>query len=184
MSGAGGAERVVSNLANRFAKESYEVLLATEWYGENEFQIDREVRRVHVGLREGDDRKPRIAQFFLRVKYLREFIKKERPDILIAFAQRANYRALMAAPGTKIPVMISIRTDPVGHYDALSDKIQIPLLFPRAAGCVFQTEGQREFFAPYLQKNSRIILNPIHDKYIGVTEPEKRKKKWFSPADW
>ena len=52
----GGAERVVSNLANRFAKESYEVLLATEWYGENEFQIDREVRRVHVGLREGDDR--------------------------------------------------------------------------------------------------------------------------------
>ena len=44
-------------------------------------------------------------------------------------------------------------------------------MFPRAAGCVFQTEGQREFFAPYLQKNSRIILNPIHDKYIGVTEP-------------
>lgn len=74
----GGAERVVSNLANRFAKEGYEVLLATEWYGENEFQIDREVRRVHVGLREGDNRKPRIAQFFLRVKYLREFIKKER----------------------------------------------------------------------------------------------------------
>ena len=34
----GGAERVVSNLANRFAKEGYEVLLATEWYGENEFQ--------------------------------------------------------------------------------------------------------------------------------------------------
>ena len=96
----GGAERVVSNLANRFAKEGYEVLLATEWYGENEFQIDREVRRVHVGLGEGDDRKPRIAQFFLRVKYLREFIK-----------------------------------------------------------------------------NSRIILNPIHDKYIGVTEPEKRKKE-------
>ena len=55
----GGAERVVSNLANRFAKEGYEVLLATEWYGENEFQIDREVRRVHVGLREGDNRKPR-----------------------------------------------------------------------------------------------------------------------------
>ena len=49
----GGAERVVSNLANRFAKEGYEVLLATEWYGENEFQIDREVRRVHVGLTAG-----------------------------------------------------------------------------------------------------------------------------------
>ncbi len=173
----GGAERVVSNLANRFAKEGYEVLLATEWYGENEFQIEKEVRRVHVGLREEDSGKNRIRQFLLRVKYLREFMKKERPDILIAFAQRANYRALMAKTGTKVPVLISIRTDPAGHYDALSDKVQIPLLFPRAAGCVFQTECQREFFVPYLQKNSKIILNPIHDKYIGVPEPEKRKKE-------
>lgn len=173
----GGAERVVSNLANQFSREGYEVLLATEWYGENEFGIEDEVRRVHVGLKEKDKKKSRIAQFLLRVKYLREFMKRERPDILIAFAQRANYRALMAAPGTKVPVLISIRTDPIGHYDALSDKIQIPVLFPRAAGCVFQTEGQREFFAPYLQKNSRIILNPIHDKYIGVPRPEKRKKE-------
>lgn len=173
----GGAERVVSNLANKFAKEGYEVLIATEWYGENEFQIEKEVKRVHVGLRDGDEQKSRITQFMLRVKYLREFMKKEKPDIVIAFAQRANYRALMASPGTGIPVLISIRTDPVGHYDAKSDKIQIPLLFPRAAGCVFQTEGQREFFAPYLQKNSRIILNPINDKYIGVPEPEKRVKE-------
>lgn len=173
----GGAERVVSNLANQFAREGYEVLLATEWYGENEFSIDREVRRVHVGLREGDEKKSRIAQFLLRVKYLREFMKTERPDILIAFAQRANYRALMAAPGTGIPVLISIRTDPVGHYDALSDKIQIPLLFPRAAGCVFQTEGQRDFFAPYLQENSRVILNPVHDKYLDVPEPVERKRE-------
>ncbi|MDE7417295.1 MAG: glycosyltransferase [Lachnospiraceae bacterium] len=173
----GGAERVVSNLANQFVKEGYEVLIATEWYGENEFQIDRRVRRVHVGLKDSDDKKNRIAQFFLRVKYLRQFMNTEKPDLLIAFAQRANYRALMASYGTNVPVMISIRTDPVGHYDAWSDKLQIPVLFPKASGCVFQTEGQKEFFAPFLQKNSRIILNPINDKYIGLPEPQHRKKE-------
>ncbi len=173
----GGAERVVSNLANQFAGEGYEVLVATEWYGKNEFSLNGSVRRVHVGLRKEDEGKNRVVQFLLRVKYLRQFMKEEKLDILIAFAQRANYRALMASPGTKVPVMISIRTDPAGHYDAWSDKIQIPLLFPRAAGCVFQTEGQREFFAPFLQKNSRVILNPLNDKYIGVPEPEKRKKE-------
>lgn len=170
----GGAERVVSNLANQFIKEGYEVFIATEWYGENEFQIDKRIRRIHVGLKEKDEKKSRIAQFLLRIRYLHAFMKKEKPDVLIAFAQRANYRALMACPGTKVPVIISIRTDPVGHYDSLSDKIQIPLLFPRAAGCVYQTKGQRDFFAPYLQEKSRIILNPIHEKYIGVPEPEKR----------
>lgn len=172
----GGAERVVTNLANQFAKNGYQVVIATEWYGENEFQPDEKVRRVHVGLKEEDQKKHRIIQFFLRVKYLKEFLKKEKPDILIPFARKAIYRGLMAAYFMKIPVLISIRTDPAGHYEEISDKIQIPLLFPRADGCVFQTEGARDFFAPRLQKNSRIILNPIHPKYIGVPMPEKRNK--------
>lgn len=172
----GGAERVVTNLANQFSQEGYEVLIATEWYGENEFQIDERIRRVHVGLSEQDEKKSRKKQFFLRVKYLRNFMKSEKPDVLIAFAQRANYRALMASFGTRVPVVISIRTNPIGHYDSLADKLQIPFLFPRAAGCVFQTEGQRDYFAPYLQKNSKVILNPLNDKYIGVAKPEKREK--------
>lgn len=172
----GGAERVVTNLAHQFAKEGYEVYIATEWQGENEFAIDSCIKRVHVGLLEKDEKKGRIIQFLLRIKYLRKFILKEKPDIVIAFAQRANYRALMASVGTKCPVIISIRTDPVGHYDALSDKIQIPLLFPRAAGCVFQTKGQQEFFPKETQKKSRIILNPINEKYLNRPKPVVRKK--------
>lgn len=172
----GGAERVVTNLANRFVEGGYEVIIATEWYGEKEFKTDKRVRRVHVGLREGDDRKHRLIQFYLRVKYLREFLRKEKPDILVPFARKALYRGLMAAYFIKIPVLISVRTDPAGHYEERSDKIQIPILFPRADGCVFQTEGAKEFFAPRLQENSRIILNPINPKYIGVPEPESRSK--------
>ena len=50
----GGAERVVTNLANQFVDNGYDVIIATEWYGENEFKTDKRVRRVHVGLRQGD----------------------------------------------------------------------------------------------------------------------------------
>lgn len=172
----GGAERVVSNLSNRFAASGYEVIIATEWQGEDEFQVSDKVRRVHVGLREEDKKKNRLVQFFLRIKYLHRFLKEEKPDILIPFARKALYRGLTAAYFIKIPVIISIRTDPVGHYDRPFDKVQIPFLFPRADGCVFQTEGAREFFAPRLQENSRVILNPLNPKYIGVPEPEKRSK--------
>ena len=172
----GGAERVVTNLANQFVENGYDVIIATEWYGENEFQTDDRVRRIHVGLTKEDEQKNRIVQFLLRVKYLRRLIKEERPDILVPFARRAIYRGLMAALFVKVPVLISIRTDPVGHYEEWSDKIQIPILFPRVDGCVFQTEGARDFFAPRLQKNSRIILNPLNPKYIGVPVPKKRNK--------
>ena len=174
--GQGGAERVVSNLANEFAGRGYRVLVATEWQEEEEFALDPRVERVHVGLRPGDEKKGRVTQFFLRVRYLREFLREHRPDVLVPFAQRANYRALMAAKGTGIPVVVCVRTDPVGHYDALSDKIQIRLLFPRAAGAVFQTGLQRAFFRPYLQENSTIILNPVNPKYFGVGRPPVRDR--------
>ena len=91
----GGAERVVTNLANQFAAGGYEVLIATEWFGVYEFLTDERVRRIHVGLREGDEKKHRLIQFYLRVKYLREFLKKEKPDILIPFARKALYLSLI-----------------------------------------------------------------------------------------
>lgn len=127
----GGAERVVSNLANQFAKEGYKVYVATEWYDKDEFELDPRVTRVHVGLREDDERKNRIVKFLLRVRYLKEFVKEYKPDVLVAFAHRANYRALMAAGNSNIPVVISIRINPIGYYDAFSDSVQIRWLFQR-----------------------------------------------------
>ncbi len=174
--GQGGAERVVSNLANQFSREGYEVVIATEWYGENEFKLEDKVRRLHVGLREQDEKKSRISKALLRVKYLRELIKKEKPDIVIGFTHKVNYRVLVSTIGIKVPVVISVRTDPVGHYDKPLDKIAIPLLYPRAAGCVFQTKGQRDFFPEYVQKKSCIILNPVNDKYLNVPKPDRREK--------
>lgn len=181
----GGAQRAVTTLANALVAEGYEVLIATEWYEEDGFALDPRVLRVHVGLREEDARKGRVQKFLLRVRYLRAFLREYQPDVLIPFAQRAIYRALMASRGLRldygtsrheVPVIVCCRTNPVGFYDHISDKLQIRWLFPRAAGAVFQTAGQREFFRPWLQENSAIILNPVNDKYIGVEAPPARDK--------
>ena len=172
----GGAERVVANLANRFAQDGFNVYVATEEYGNNEFSLDPKVKRIHVGLKEEDEKKNRIVKFLLRVKYLKSFVKEYKPDVLVAFAHRCNYRALMAAGNSNVPVVISIRINPVGYYDAFSDTVQIKWLFPKAAGCVYQTQEQKDWFKPYLQDNSRIIMNPINPKYFGNPLPEERQK--------
>ncbi len=172
----GGAERVVTTLANHFVNDGMEVVIATEWKAENEFEIDEKIRRVHVGLTAKQEEASAKLQFFMRIKNLRKFLKQERPNAVIAFAQKANYRALMATVFTNIPVIVSVRTNPYLHYVGKRDKILIPLLYPRAAGNVFQTIGAKEFFAPKIQKKSRIILNPINDKYLHIPKPEKRRK--------
>ena len=167
---------MVSNLANQFAKEGDQVIVATEWIGQNEFVLDEPVRRVIVGPEGEEEQKGRIAKAILRITKLRKFVKTEKPDVLIAFDYKASYRALAACKGVKCPVIVSVRTDPVGHYDGAKDKVLIPLLYPRANGCVFQTVGQKEFFPEYLQRRSRVILNPLNRKYEGVrqvAEPEK-----------
>ena len=172
----GGAERVVSNLANQFGMEGYEVIVATEWKGEEEFPLAPQVRREVVGPKPGDEKKSRVTQFLLRIKYLRKFLKEEQPDMVIAFMQRANYRALTATIGTKIPVIVCVRNNPSVYYSAFSDKVQIRLLFPKAAGAVFQTYQQRDFFKPYLQDNSCVILNALNDKYTNVSCPATIRK--------
>lgn len=172
----GGAERVVTTLANRLAGEGYQVLIATEWTADNEFSIDKRIKRVHVGLSGSQENASTIARFLYRIINLRAFLMKEKPDIVVAFAQKANYRALMATIFTRIPVIVSVRTNPYLHYTAASDKILIPLFYPRAAGNVFQTEEAKNFFSARIQKKSRIILNPINDKYINCPRPAQRRK--------
>lgn len=172
----GGAERVVTNLANQFVNNGYEVFIATENTGDDEYEIDAKIKRVHVGLTDKQQKMGRISQFIARIINLRKFIQQINPDIVIAFARKANYRALTATIGTKYPVVFSVRIAPVGCYDYISDKIQIPILFRRAAGAVFQTEEQRDFFPEYVQKKSKVILNAISPKFFGNPIPEKRSK--------
>lgn len=172
----GGAERVVSNLVNQLVKEDYQVIAATQWQGEVEFALDERVRRVHVGLREEDEGKNRFAKIILRFQYLRDLIKEEKPDIVISFTRRPNYRALISGMGLHVPIVPAVRQDPKSYYNSIVDKVLIPLLYPMAAGCVFQTEEQKEYFPKGLQKRSAIILNPVNNKYLNVPKPTVREK--------
>ncbi|MCR5503137.1 MAG: glycosyltransferase [Lachnospiraceae bacterium] len=180
----GGAERVVSNLANEFvkglpgasSKTPDEILVATEWFGEDEFPLDERVRRIHAGLKKSDEKRSRFSKAVRRFRYLRELVKKENPDVVVAFCDKAIYRTLIATTGLKTPIIICVRTDPVGHYDRPMDRILGPFFYPRAKGAVFQTEGQRDFFPDYLGRISTIILNPVNDRYFLTDDLKERQK--------
>lgn len=90
----GGAERVVTNLAGQFANHGYEVYIATESQGENEYETDPKIHRIHVGLTPEQENDGRVKKFLDRIINLRRFLKQTQPDIVIAFARKANYRAL------------------------------------------------------------------------------------------
>lgn len=171
----GGTERVVTNLANGLC-DTEEVIVATEWQEKNEFKLDKRVKRINAGLTAEDEKKTRFIQILKRDQYLRRLIKKENPDIVIAFGHKANYRALVSASGLKVPVVVCVRIDPVGNYDGKADRLLLPLLYKRASGAVFQTEQQGDYFKPYLKCDTKVIINPINEKYFNVVHPSDKTK--------
>ena len=173
----GGAERVVVNLSNRLVKDGYRVLIATEYFGKHEYTHDPAIERIHVGLKEEDEGKGRLAKYLLRIRYLKDFLRDTRPDVVVTFSHKADYRALMAAKGTGVPVVVAIRTNPAIFYDHFLDRQLVKRLFPRARGIVYQTTGQKEFFDPYMRCPDTIILNPIDPKYYAQGEAPVREKR-------
>ena len=174
--GKGGAERVVSLLANEFVKDGVEVVIATEWYAEEEYEVDSKVKRIHVGLSEEQEKGNRIAKQWYRIHNLRKTVLQEKPDVVLSFCAKANYRAMMATTATGVPVIVSVRNNPKMDYVGTTKGIMNKLFLNRAAGCVFQTEEAREFFDEVLQKKSKIICNPVNEKYLHAKREDVKKK--------
>ena len=174
--GKGGAERVVSLLANEFAKNNVEVVIATEWYADEEYEVDSKVKRIHAGLSKEDETASRLAKQWIRIRNLRKVLVEERPDVLISFCVKANYRAMMASTGTGVPVIVSVRNDPKIDYVGRANGVMNKLFLNRASGCVFQTQEAKEFFDEVLQKKSRIICNPVNEKYLRAERIAPKKK--------
>ena len=174
--GKGGAERVASLLASRFVEDNIQVVVATEWTEEQEYEVDGRVKRVHAGLTPKQEKSHRFFKLWYRVKNLRKVILQEQPEVILSFCVKANYRAVQAAMGTNIPVIVSVRNDPKVDYVGKAKAVMNKLFLNKAAGCVFQTEEAKEFFDEVLQKKSIIICNPVNEKYLQAERKAPKSK--------
>ncbi|MBQ6886393.1 MAG: glycosyltransferase [Lachnospiraceae bacterium] len=169
--GRGGAERVVSILARAFAEKGDEVIVATQWYSENEYELGEKVRRISVGLTEADEKCGRVKRAWIRLWRLRDCIRQERPDLVISFCNKANFRSAFSLIGMKIPLLVSVRNDPKKDYAPY--KLPTWLMEKKTAGCVFQTPEAQRFFAKKLQEKSCIIFNPLSENYLEDSNENK-----------
>ena len=107
---------------------------------------------------------------------MRKVLLQEKPDVLISFCVKANYRAMMASIGTRIPVIVSVRNDPKIDYVGTVNGIMNKLFMNRAAGCVFQTQEAKDFFDKVLQDKAVIICNPVNEKFLYAKRKEATQK--------
>ena len=112
--GGGGAERVITNLANMLAEDNYDVTMITSYEVEREYILTRNVRRL--SLEDKDSQCSRIIRNLSRIFKLRKICKEEKPDILISFMEEPNFRAILATRGLPVKTLVSVRNDPNKEY--------------------------------------------------------------------
>lgn len=162
--GKGGAERVVSVLAKSFAMDGCDVTIFTLWRAKEEYELDRSVKRVNLEDLWKDQTLGRLTKAVKRMTDYRSFLKKEQPDIVISFCNKANFRSAYSMLGMKIPLLVSVRNDPKRDY--LPYPINKWWMEQKASGCVFQTPEAQSAFSKRLKERSKIIWNPVDEKYL------------------
>lgn len=161
----GGAQRVMSNLANYFIKEGYDVVLVNEVKPDTNkktYKISKEVKRIY--LEENS-----IRNFFYRqlkrVCSLRSIAQAERPDVILSFLGPTNVRMLVATIGLNVKKVVSVRNDPYKEYGQGLKKFFVRELFKLADGCVFQTSEAASYFSNSVQKSAKVIYNPVNEVF-------------------
>ncbi len=156
----GGAERVMSLLVNEMAKK-YDVVLINDVRPIlNEYKVDERVKRIFLEEL-GKGKKGNL----LRLKWLRDIIKNEKPDALISFLEGPNIRMLLSTIGLKCRKIVSVRSDPRKEYQGIP-KFALNCVFGLADGCVFQTSEAMNYFGNCIRKKGVIIANPIDEVFF------------------
>ena len=177
----GGANRVMANLVDYFSESGSEVILVNDILpvpNQKEYEINPKVRREYLD-KSHKVNVNKILKESNRIFCLRRLVKREQPEVVVSFMGPPNLRMLIATMGLKIKKVVSVRNDPNKEYGNRMVKWIAKLLFRFADGCVFQTEDAANYFPKNVRKKSRIIFNPVNQKfYIQPVKQEEKEIIW------
>ena len=161
---SGGAERVLSELANYWVSQGHQVTILTLASPDIKpfYPIEPKINLMQLDQTQPESSLfTRLRNILRRVFYLRKAICTLNPDVVISFVEVMNITTLIATIGLKIPILVSERIDPNFHkihqlYSWLRFKI-----YPCASRVIVQTGGAAKYFSEKFKVLIAIIPNPV-----------------------
>lgn len=167
----GGAERVISILANQFVKKGIEVMILMTAGDEVAYELDPRIRLISVGGVTGGSMIKRLQ----RIGNMRKVFRENKEAVIISFGPGTSFFAVAADLFLKHKFVISERNDPA----ACKQPGMRNMVYGRGAAVVYQTSDAMRCFPQRLQRKGYVIANPVAgnlpETYKGV-----RKKRIVS----
>jgi GalNAc-alpha-(1->4)-GalNAc-alpha-(1->3)-diNAcBac-PP-undecaprenol alpha-1,4-N-acetyl-D-galactosaminyltransferase len=162
--GLGGAQRVMSIVANYWATHGWEVTLITlcDRSRPSFYQLESQIKLIQLGII-GDS--PNFLQILRtggqRIKLLRAAIAESQPDVVVSFLNTGNVMTLLATWDLNIPVIVSEHS-----YPAFLDvnrwwQALMNLTYRRADLVTVLTESALAFYPHDRGYRSIVMPNPV-----------------------
>ncbi len=161
---SGGAERVITQLANYFAERGYNVSLITlaAPTAVPFYPLSNKIKLIQLNLlMEVHSLPRRLCAILKRLWCIRAAIRTLNPDRIISFIDIMNITVLLAMTGRSIPIIVSERIDPTYHQIPDFYKWLRLKFYPRAKAIVTQTTASRTYFPRHIQPFIQIIPNAV-----------------------
>jgi GalNAc-alpha-(1->4)-GalNAc-alpha-(1->3)-diNAcBac-PP-undecaprenol alpha-1,4-N-acetyl-D-galactosaminyltransferase len=160
----GGAERIISGLANAWTERGRQVTLIT--FDDKEtpaYALHPGVELRSLGVPNEFASNPLHAMYrnVLRIRRLRRHIRQSGPDVVISFLDFPNILVLLATRGLGVPVIVSERANP--DYDDLKIiwRRLRRLTYPWAVALVCQTSAMLELLQREIKVAGYAIPNAV-----------------------
>ena len=173
----GGAQRILTTLANDWCRAGHAVTVLTLSDGERApfFPLDTGVSTEWLAV-ERHSRHPlgALANNLVRVRTLGTALRRSRPGVVLSFLATVNVLVLLAAAGSGIPVIVSERSNPELAPLPRAWRWLRQRLYPRADAIVVQTRRAAEWFPKRLQSRIAVIPNAIERPDIAPSRSIER----------
>ncbi|MBS7528100.1 glycosyltransferase [Fusibacter paucivorans] len=158
----GGAARRFVDLANALAEKNHSVsmfIYSNHIQIQDQINKDIEIKTSEIEGIQSNWIKRNIIYRSRCIKIIDDAVINSNCDIIISFNDMVNINVLLSKEARKRKIIISERSDP--YYNKFYLKTIKRILFNRADGIVFQTEGARDFFQKLIINKSKVIPNPV-----------------------
>lgn len=160
----GGAERLMSQLANRWSHLGHEVHLLT-WAAVSSDRLPLSSNIVRHGLNLLEPSRSKLHGLLAnlrRVRKLRSALQEIKPDLVLSFCDQMNIVTLQASNKLRVPVWISEHSDPSKQKLSALWEFWRNRAYPKCTGSIVLTQQIKEHFRRWLPaERIHVIYNAI-----------------------
>ncbi|MEP3274901.1 MAG: glycosyltransferase family 4 protein [Stappiaceae bacterium] len=159
---AGGAERIVTSLANYLVEEGKSVTLITFDSGKPYYPLDERINLRQLDIpSQGRPLHRAVLSSVKRVSHLRRTIGGSQPDIVISFLVKTNILTVLATRGMDIPVVVSERNNPDHQVLRPLWEFFRKRTYDRSTKIVTPSQGVLDWFPQRIKDKGLVIPNPV-----------------------